>query len=185
VSLVTLHRRADRSAVASASTPDKPVTGTDRGADKHPSPESTGHGSTFAALRVRNYRLFFAGQVVSNTGTWMQRIAQDWLVLELTNSPLAVGITTALQFLPMLLFGLWGGLIVDRYPKHRLLIITQSVMGALAVLLAVLTLAGSVQVWQVYLIALGLGLPRSSTTRPGRRSSTRWCRRAWCATRSD
>ena len=98
-------------------------------ADEHPSPESTGHASTFAALRVRNYRLFFAGQVVSNTGTWMQRIAQDWLVLQITNSPLAVGITTALQFLPMLLFGLWGGLLADRYPKRRLLMITQSVMG--------------------------------------------------------
>ncbi len=114
--------------------------------------------STFAALRVRNYRLFFAGQIVSNTGTWMQRIAQDWLVLQLTNSPLAVGITTALQFLPMLLFGLWGGLIADRYPKRRLLLITQSAMGALAVLLAALTLAGVVQVWEVYLIAFGLGL---------------------------
>ena len=96
--------------------------------------------------------------MVSNTGTWMQRIAQDWLVLEITNSPLAVGITTALQFLPMLLFGLWGGLLADRYPKRRLLLITQSVMGVLAVLLAVLTLAGVVQVWQVYLIAFGLGL---------------------------
>ena len=96
--------------------------------------------------------------MVSNTGTWMQRIAQDWLVLQITNSPLAVGITTALQFLPMLLFGLWGGLLADRYPKRRLLMITQSVMGVLAVLLAVLTLTGIVQVWQVYLIALGLGL---------------------------
>jgi MFS family permease len=113
---------------------------------------------TFAALRVRNYRLFFAGQIVSNTGTWMQRIAQDWLVLELTHSPLAVGITTALQFLPMLLLGLWGGLIADRYPKRRLLLITQASMGGLAVLLTVLTLTGAVQVWQVYLIALGLGL---------------------------
>ena len=114
--------------------------------------------STFAALRIRNYRLFFAGQIVSNTGTWMQRIAQDWLVLELTHSPLAVGITTALQVLPMLLLGLWGGLIADRYPKRRLLLITQASMGALAVLLTVLTLTGAVQVWQVYLIALGLGL---------------------------
>ena len=74
--------------------------------------------------------------MVSNTGTWMQRIAQDWLVLELTKLPLAVGITTALQFLPMLVFGLWGGLLADRYPKRRLLLITQSVMGLLAVLLA-------------------------------------------------
>ena len=120
--------------------------------------EPTGHTSTFAALRIRNYRLFFAGQVVSNTGTWMQRIAQDWLVLQITNSPLAVGITTALQFLPMLLFGLWGGLLVDRYPKRRLLLITQTAMGLLAVVLAALTLTGAVQVWQVYLIALGLGI---------------------------
>ena len=114
-----MHRRADQRP-RDPSTPAEPAAApaTDRVADEHPSPESTGHGSTFAALRVRNYRLFFAGQVVSNTGTWMQRIAQDWLVLQITNSPLAVGITTALQFLPMLLFGLWGGLIVDRYPKR-------------------------------------------------------------------
>ena len=112
----------------------------------------------FAALRIRNYRLYFSGQVISNTGTWMQRIAQDWLVLELTNSPLAVGITTALQFLPMLLLGLWGGLIADRYPKRVLLLMTQISMGLLAAILAVLTLADVVQVWQIYLIALGLGL---------------------------
>ncbi|MGS0687007.1 MFS transporter [Nakamurella sp. GG22] len=145
MSLVTLHRPT-------------PTQTHDR---ETPTPDvaaPSGHTSTFAALRVRNYRLFFGGQVVSNTGTWMQRIAQDWLVLQITNSPLAVGITTALQFLPMLLFGLWGGLIADRYPKRRLLMITQSVMGVLAVLLAVLTLTGMVQVWQVYLIAAGLGL---------------------------
>ncbi len=122
-----------------------------------PAPDGT-RSSTFAALRIRNYRLFFAGQIVSNTGTWMQRIAQDWLVLEITNSPLAVGITTALQFLPMLFFGLWGGLIADRFPKRLVLLITQGSMGLLAVALTVLTLTGSVQVWQVYLIALGLGL---------------------------
>jgi MFS family permease len=112
----------------------------------------------FAALKVRNYRLFFSGQVVSNTGTWMQRIAQDWLVLQITDSPLAVGVTTALQFLPMLLMGLWGGLIADRYPKRRLLLMTQTAMGLLAAVLAVLTLTGHVQVWHVYLIAFGLGL---------------------------
>ena len=114
------------------------------GADGTPPPRGAApvaaRSSTFAALRVRNYRLFFAGQMVSNTGTWMQRIAQDWLVLSITNSPLAVGITTALQFLPMLLFGLWGGLVADRFPKRRLLLITQSCMGLLAAALAVLTL---------------------------------------------
>lgn len=139
-------RPADPAAARPAPPPDPPAAA------------PNARPSTFAALRVRNYRLFFAGQIVSNTGTWMQRIAQDWLVLELTHSPLAVGITTALQFLPMLLFGLWGGLIADRYPKRRLLLITQASMGALAVLLTVLTLTGAVQVWQVYLIALGLGL---------------------------
>lgn len=112
---------------------------------------------TFRSLRVRNYRLFAAGQIVSNTGTWMQRIAQDWLVLSLTNSSTAVGITTALQFLPMLLFGLWGGVLADRYPKRRTLIATQSTMGLLAAALAVLTLTGTVRVGYVYLIALLLG----------------------------
>jgi MFS family permease len=114
--------------------------------------------STFAALRLRNYRLYFSGQVVSNTGTWMQRIAQDWLVLSITNSPIAVGVTTALQFLPMLLFGLWGGLIAHRSSKRTLLIGTQLTMGALAAILATLTLTGHIEVWQVYAAAFGLGL---------------------------
>ena len=114
--------------------------------------------STFAALRVRNYRLYFSGQVISNSGTWMQRIAQDWLVLEITNSPFAVGITTALQFVPMLLFGLFGGLVADRYPKRRVLLITQSLMGVLALVLALLTLTGHIQVWHIYAVAFGLGM---------------------------
>jgi MFS family permease len=113
---------------------------------------------TFRSLRVRNYRLFAGGQVVSNTGTWMQRVAQDWLVLELTHSGTALGVTIGLQFLPLLLFGLWGGVIADRYSKRILLISTQATMGALALLLGVLDLAGVVQVWHVYLLAFGLGL---------------------------
>ncbi|MEV7615839.1 MFS transporter [Streptomyces sp. NPDC089799] len=112
----------------------------------------------FSSLRVRNYRLFATGQVVSNTGTWMQRIAQDWLVLSLTGSASAVGITIALQFLPMLLFGLYGGVLADRLPKRPLLITTQAAMGLTGVALAVLTLTGQVQVWHVYLIAFLLGL---------------------------
>nr|WP_229758685.1 MFS transporter [Peterkaempfera bronchialis] len=115
-------------------------------------------GGMFSSLRVRNYRYFFAGQVVSNTGTWMQRIAQDWLVLSLTGSPFAVGITTAMQFLPMLLLGLFGGVVADRYPKRRLLVLTQAVMGLLAAGLAVLTLAGVVTVYHVYAFAFLLGL---------------------------
>ncbi|MEX2984635.1 MFS transporter [Streptomyces sp. C36] len=115
-------------------------------------------GGTFSSLRIRNYRLFAAGQVVSNTGTWMQRIAQDWLVLSITGSSAAVGITTALQFLPMLLFGLYGGVIADRSPKRRLLLATQAAMGVTGVALAVLTLTGRVEVWHVYLTAFVLGL---------------------------
>jgi MFS family permease len=99
------------------------------------------------------------GQVVSNTGTWMQRVAQDWLVLELTHgSGTALGIATGLQFLPQLLFSLWGGMIADRYPRRRILFVTQAAMGALALILGVLALAGVVAVWQVYLLAFALGL---------------------------
>lgn len=112
----------------------------------------------FSSLRVRNYRLFFAGQVVSNIGTWMQRIAQDWLVLSLTGSATAVGVTTALQFLPMLLFGLYGGVLVDRLPKRRALLVTQSSMALTGIVLAALTLSGHVQVWHVYLAAFAVGL---------------------------
>ncbi|MEU2507991.1 MFS transporter [Streptomyces sp. NPDC007863] len=113
---------------------------------------------TFSSLSIRNYRLFFTGAIVSNTGTWMARITQDWLVLSLTGSAAAVGITTALQFLPMLLFGLYGGVIADRYPKRRLLLVSQAALGLCGLALAVLTLSGHVQVWHVYLIAFLLGM---------------------------
>lgn len=112
----------------------------------------------FSSLRIHNYRLFAGGQVLSNTGTWMQRIAQDWLVLDLTHSSTAVGITTALQFLPLLLFGLYGGVIADRYSKRTLLLITQSLMGLTGLALAALTLSGQVQVLHVYALAFVLGL---------------------------
>ncbi|MFF7748559.1 MFS transporter [Streptomyces sp. NPDC007971] len=112
----------------------------------------------FSSLRIRNYRLFFVGQVVSNTGTWMQRIAQDWLVLSLTGSSAAVGITTALQFLPMLLFGLYGGVLVDRLPKRPTLLVTQTSMAVTGLALAFLTLSGHVQVWHVYLAAFAVGI---------------------------
>jgi MFS family permease len=112
----------------------------------------------FSSLKIRNYRLFFVGQAVSNTGTWMQRIAQDWLVLSLTGSSAAVGITTALQFLPMLLFGLYGGVLVDRLPKRPALLVTQSAMALTGLALAALTLTGHVQVWHVYVAAFAVGL---------------------------
>ncbi|MFF8944453.1 MFS transporter [Streptomyces sp. NPDC014864] len=125
-----------------------------------PTPRSgtSAKSSMFSSLRIRNYRLFFVGQVVSNTGTWMQRIAQDWLVLGLTGSSAAVGVTTALQFLPMLLFGLYGGVLVDRLPKRPALLVTQSAMAATGLALAALTLTGHVQVWHVYLAAFAVGL---------------------------
>ncbi|HWG64558.1 MAG TPA: MFS transporter [Streptosporangiaceae bacterium] len=115
--------------------------------------------STFQSLRKRNYRLFASGQVISNSGTWMQRVAQDWLVLQLTHgSGTALGIATGLQFLPMLLFGLWGGAIADRYNKRHILMITQTVMGLLALVLGLLAVTGVVRIWEVYALAFGLGL---------------------------
>ena len=120
--------------------------------------EIRGRPSTFSSLHTRNFRLFASGQVVSNTGTWMQRIAQDWLVLSLTGSATAVGITTALQFVPTLMFGLTGGLLADRYPKRRILLATQVGMATMGATLAALTLTGRVQVWHVFVIAFGLGM---------------------------
>ncbi|MBA2947181.1 MFS transporter [Streptomyces himalayensis] len=128
------------------------------GPTTHDSQPATTKTNMFSSLKIRNYRLFFTGQVISNTGTWMQRIAQDWLVLSLTGSAAAVGITTALQFLPMLLFGLYGGVLVDRLPKRPVLLFTQSAMGLTGLALAALTLSGHVQVWHVYLTAFVLGL---------------------------
>ena len=111
----------------------------------------------FTSLHTRNYRLFATGQVVSNTGSWMQRVAQDWLVLELTHgSAMALGITTGLQFLPML-FSMYGGMVADRYPKRRILMATQAAMGGLALILGVLALTGAVRIWQVYALAFALG----------------------------
>ncbi|MET7764437.1 MFS transporter [Streptomyces sp. NPDC005393] len=121
-------------------------------------PTARTKGGTFRSLKIRNYRLFATGAMISNTGTWMSRIAQDWLVLSLTGSSTAVGITTALQFLPMLLFGLYGGVIADRCPRRRLLLITQAALGLCGLALAALTLSGHVQVWHVYLIAFLLGM---------------------------
>jgi MFS family permease len=120
---------------------------------------------TFSALSNRNFRLFASGQLVSNTGTWMQRVAQDWLVLELSGkSGTVLGITTALQFLPLLLFSLWGGVIADRLPKRPVLIVTQSVAGLQALVLGVLTITGRATVWQVYILALVLGVVASLDT---------------------
>jgi len=114
--------------------------------------------NTFSSLKIRNFRLYFTGQVISTSGTFMQGIAQAWLVLELTNSGTALGIVTALQFLPVLLLGPWGGMIADRFSKRKLLYITQSLSGMLAIILGTLVATGEVRLWMVYVMALALGL---------------------------
>jgi MFS family permease len=109
---------------------------------------------TWASLRKhRNYRIFFSGQVVSVTGTWMQNIAAAWLVLQLTHSPVAVGVLMLCQFLPATVLGLFGGVLVDRLDVRRTVIGTQAASMAFAAALAGLTLGGAVAVWHVYLLA--------------------------------
>lgn len=119
---------------------------------------SPGHDGMFRSLRVRNYRLYASGQLISLTGTWMQRVAQDWLVLELTNSGTALGIVTALQFGPSLLFGLWGGVIADRGDKRKILFATQGALALAALVLGLLDVTGVVQFWHVMVLATVLGL---------------------------
>lgn len=116
--------------------------------------------ATFASLKYPNYRLWFGAALVANIGTWMQRVAQDWLVLTvLTNdSGTAVGITTALQFLPVLLLSAWAGVLADRLPKRGLLIATQTAQGVLAAGLGALVLSGGAELWHVYAFALALGV---------------------------
>ena len=118
-----------------------------------------GSAGMFRSLRVRNYRLYAAGQVVSLTGTWMQRVAQDWLILELSgNSGTAIGLVLALQFGPTLVFSLFGGVLADRYDKRRILFVTQTVMILQAAVLGLLDVTGAVQLWHVYLLATVLGV---------------------------
>jgi MFS family permease len=125
--------------------------------DLPPPPEAPPAG-TFSSLRIRNYRLFFSGQVISNVGTWMNRIAQDWLVFTLTgNNPVALGIAAALQFSPTIVLSLWAGVWADRLDKRRLLILLQSGMAACALVLGFLDVTGLVQIWQVYLLCLIFG----------------------------
>lgn len=113
---------------------------------------------TFESLRVRNYRLFFFGQILSWSGTWMQWVAQAWLILRLTDSGLALGLVTALQWLPVLLFGAWGGVVADRFDKRRLLIVTNVSSGLLSLVLGVATVAGFVDLWLVTIIVCLLGV---------------------------
>jgi len=116
-----------------------------------------GH-ATFSSLSNRNYRLYFTGQIISVSGTWMQRLAQAWLILSLThNNGFALGVESALQFLPMLLFGAWGGVIADRFDKRRILLFTQVVAGVLALGLGVIVAVGAATVFLDYLFSVLLG----------------------------
>ena len=117
-----------------------------------------GH-ATFSSLSNRNYRLYFTGQIISVSGTWMQRLAQAWLILSLThNNGFALGVESALQFLPMLLFGAWGGVIADRFDKRRILLFTQVVAGVLALGLGVIVAVGAATVLLDYVFSVLLGL---------------------------
>lgn len=121
------------------------------------SPGSAGSG-TFASLRIRNYRLYLGGQVISNTGTWVQRVAQDWLVFELSGyNPLALGFAVALQFIPTLALSLWAGVLADRADKRKLLIAIRTGIGIQAAVLGALDVAGVVELWHVYALCLVLG----------------------------
>ena len=124
---------------------------------------------TFRSLEIRNFRIYLAGQIVSGSGSWMQQVAQAWLVLKLTDSGIALGITTALQFLPVLLFGAWAGVIADRMDKRKLLIATSATATVLALTLGLLTAFDVVELWMVYVLAMALGAVTALDS-PARRS---------------
>ncbi len=127
---------------------------------------------TFASLRKhRNYRLFFVGQLVSVSGTWMQMVALAWFVVDLTRSPIAVGILAFCRFIPFTLFGLVAGVLADRFDNRRLVMTTQASAMGVSIALAVLALTGAAQLWQVYLLA-ALGGTATVFDAPGRHALT-------------
>lgn len=125
--------------------------------DNQNKPNENFRASAWAALRHRNYRIFWSGQMVSLAGTWMQNMAQAWLVLELTGSPFLLGLLGASQFGPFLLFSLLAGVAADRFSKHRLLILIQLILLVLALLLGTLTWLNLIQYWHVLIIAFLVG----------------------------
>ncbi|WP_374329197.1 MFS transporter [Streptomyces sp. PSKA30] len=145
----------------------------------------TSAAGILASLRIRNFRLFATGQVASVAGTWMMVVAQDWLVLEMTgDSGTALGIVTALQFTPILLFTLYGGRLADRYDKRALLTAGNSAACVLALALAVLVLTDAVRLWWLYVFAFALGLVNAVEV-PARMSFVSACsRRAADASKS-
>lgn len=114
--------------------------------------------STFRSFRVRNFRLFFAGQLTSQTGTWMQSVALIWVVLELTDSGVALGLVTAAQFLPVLILGAWGGVLADRVDRHRFMMTTQAIFTVIAAVVAGLMLADRLSIWPIYVLSLAFGV---------------------------
>ncbi len=124
---------------------------------------------TFAALSVPNYRRYYGGQAISLIGTWMQMTAQSWLVLTLTHSSTALGVIIALQTLPVLLLGPYGGVIADRVDKRKMMIALQSAMGVQALILGLLTVTGVIQVWEIGALAMLLGL-NNAFENPARQS---------------
>jgi MFS family permease len=122
-------------------------------------------GTTFGSLKVRNYRLFATGQLIKLIGVWMQFIAQDWLVLQLTdNSATALGIVTGLQFLPMLALTLYGGQLADRYDKRKLLLIVNALFAVCTVAIAILVATGAIKLWQIFVFAAVVGTINSIET---------------------
>src|SRR4051794_30951278 len=109
---------------------------------------------TFDSLSVRNYRLYFIGQGISMSGSWMQSVAQGLLVLKLTGSGTALGFVIALQCVPILLFGPWGGVVADRFPKRRTIYCTQTAACLIALTVAVLVLSDTIQIWMVYVAGI-------------------------------
>jgi MFS family permease len=120
--------------------------------------------SGFRALRVRNYRLYWFGQLVSMTGSWVQTTAQALLVLQMTSSPLAIGLVATFQFLPVMLLSLFGGVIADRVPRYRMILLTQTLAMILATVFGALVGFGVIQLWQVYLLALLQGVVNALDT---------------------
>jgi MFS family permease len=120
--------------------------------------QTRGLGRTFIALRHRNYRLFFFGQMISQVGTWMQATAQAWLVLQLTHNALLLGVVSLLQYVPVMMFSLYGGVLADRVPKRTLLLVTQSISLVQSAVMWLLVITGAVQVWHVLLLVALLGI---------------------------
>jgi MFS family permease len=139
---------------------------------------------TFEALSVRNFRRYVSGQALSLIGTWVETVAQALLVLRLTHSGILLGLTTAARFAPVLLLSPYAGLLVDRFPKRRVLLVTQAGLGLVSLALGILVLSGNVSLRQVIVWRCCSGFSARSTTPRGRPSSPRWSAVTWSATPS-